>query len=175
MDQLGHPPGPNSRLRRHAHEEEPAIAASPTACAHGGRPASRASSATRHSLHTSAQCRPDRESVVLLHSSAASARQWDALAERLRPAFEVHAIDLHGHGRQAPWRCDRALSVHDEVAIVLPAMERAGGAHQIGHSYGGAVALHLEAARPSLVRSLAVYEPVLFHLLAHHEPPRRHM
>jgi pimeloyl-ACP methyl ester carboxylesterase len=113
---------------------------------------------------------PSRETVVLLHSSAASARQWDALAERLQARFDVHALDLHGHGRQAAWGGERALSLHDEAALVLPVIERAGGAHLIGHSYGGAVALHLAATRPALVRSLAVYEPVLFRLLADHEP-----
>ena len=112
----------------------------------------------------------DRPTVVLLHSSAASARQWDMLAERLRPAFDVHAIDLHGHGGQARWQGPRALSVHDEAALVLPVIECAGGAHLIGHSYGAAIALHLAVARPSLVHSLVVYEPVLFGLLADHEP-----
>ena len=126
--------------------------------------------ATRHAIDTPAQVGSGRQTIVLLHSSAASARQWDALAERLRPGFDVHAIDLHGHGRQASWHGDRALSVHDEAALMLPVIERAGGAHLIGHSYGAAVALHLAAARPSLVRSLAVYEPVLFRLLADHEP-----
>lgn len=126
--------------------------------------------ASHHLRDTAARSRPDRETVILLHSSAASARQWDALAERLRPAFEVHAIDLHGHGRQANWNQDRALSVHDDAALALPAIERAGGAHLVGHSYGAAIAMHLAAARPALVRSLAVYEPVLFHLLADHEP-----
>lgn len=124
--------------------------------------------ASRHP--TPAEAHPGRETVILLHSSAASARQWETLVERLRPGFDVHPIDLHGHGRQAPWRGDRGLTVHDDAALVLPIIERAGGAHLIGHSYGGAVALHLAAARPSLVRSLAVYEPVLFRLLADHEP-----
>jgi len=126
--------------------------------------------ATHHAPHTRAEIRSNRETIVLLHSSAASARQWDALAERLCPAFDVNPIDLHGHGRQAAWSGGRRLSVHDEAALVLPILERAGGAHLIGHSYGGAVAMHLAAARPSLVRSLAVYEPVLFRLLADHEP-----
>jgi pimeloyl-ACP methyl ester carboxylesterase len=113
---------------------------------------------------------PSRETVILLHSSAASARQWDALAEQLRPRFDVHAIDLHGHGSRHRWQGERALSLQDEAALVLPVIESAGGAHLIGHSYGGAVALTLAAARPAQVRSLAVYEPVLFGLLAEHEP-----
>ncbi|WP_082548838.1 alpha/beta fold hydrolase [Rhizobacter sp. Root404] len=114
--------------------------------------------------------RAARPAVVLLHSSAASSRQWDALAACLRPAFDVHAVDLHGHGRQAPWRGDAPLSVQAEASLVLPLLERAGSAHVIGHSYGAAVALHLAVAQPSLVRSLAVFEPVLFGLLAEHEP-----
>lgn len=114
--------------------------------------------------------RRNRRTVVLLHSSAASSRQWDTLAERLRADFEVHAIDLHGHGRQLPWAGERPLSVQDDAALALRVVERAGGAHLIGHSYGACVALHLAVARPSLVHSLALYEPVLFRLLADHEP-----
>ena len=34
----------------------------------------------------------------LLRSSAASARQWDALAAALAGRYRVHALDLHGHG-----------------------------------------------------------------------------
>lgn len=126
--------------------------------------------ATLHPLDTAARHRADRQTVILLHSSAASARQWDALAERLRASFDVQAIDLHGHGQQAGWSGERPLSVHDDAALALPMLERAGGAHLIGHSYGAAVALHLAAVRPARVRSLAVYEPVLFRLLADHEP-----
>jgi pimeloyl-ACP methyl ester carboxylesterase len=112
----------------------------------------------------------DRPVVALLHSSGASSRQWDALVECLRPAFDVHAVDLHGHGRQAPWGGDTPLSVQAEATLVVPLLERAGGAHLIGHSYGAAVATHLAVAKPSLVRSLAVFEPVLFGLLADQDP-----
>jgi pimeloyl-ACP methyl ester carboxylesterase len=108
--------------------------------------------------------------VVLLHSSGASSRQWDALVAGLRTDYAVHAVDLHGHGRQPGWRGDAPLSLDDEAALVLPWLERAGGAHLIGHSYGAAVALQVAAAWPSLVRRVAVFEPVLFGLLAVHDP-----
>lgn len=121
-------------------------------------------------LPTPGRPNPERETVVLLHSSAASARQWDALAEQLQPVYDVQAIDLHGHGRQADWAGARPLSVHDEAELVMPVLQRARGGHVIGHSYGGAVAIYLAATQPQLVRSLAVYEPVLFRLLADHEP-----
>lgn len=109
-----------------------------------------------------------RPTLVLLHASASSARQWDALAQSLQAQFEVHAIDLHGHGqRPAP---GHALSVHDDAALARAVLERAGGGHVVGHSYGAAVAVHLAAAAPHLVHSLALYEPVLFRLLAEHAP-----
>jgi len=115
---------------------------------------------------TTQQTPARRDTVVLLHASASSARQWDRLADTLRCTHEVHAIELHGHGRRAAWSGARPHSLHDDAALALEVLERAGGGHVVGHSYGGAVAMHLAAARPALVRSLAVYEPVLLHLLA---------
>lgn len=112
---------------------------------------------------------PRRPAVVLLHSSGASARQWDALAASLRPGFDVFAIDLQGHGGQEPWPPGRPLTLQDEIELVLPLLERLRGAHVVGHSYGAAVALHLAAARPALVHSLALFEPVAFSLLADHD------
>ncbi len=113
---------------------------------------------------------PPRETVVLLHSSGASARQWDALAEALEARFDVQAIDLHGHGRRPGWAGAAALSLHDDAALALERLGRSGGGHVVGHSYGAAVAVHVAAARPDAVRSLALYEPVLFRLLADHAP-----
>jgi pimeloyl-ACP methyl ester carboxylesterase len=109
-----------------------------------------------------------RPTLVLLHASASSARQWDALAESLRTTFEVHAIDLHGHGQQPLPAHGQSLSVHEDAALARAVLERAGGGHVIGHSYGAAVAVHLAASTPRLVHSLALYEPVLFRLLADH-------
>ena len=114
-----------------------------------------------------AQAAP-RPVVVLLHASASSARQWDALAQALEPQAQVHAVDLLGHGKRAAHATP--ATVHDEAALVQPILQAAGAVHLVGHSYGGAVAMHLAAAQPSRVLSLAVYEPVLFSLLAEHEP-----
>lgn len=40
-----------------------------------------------------------------------------------------------------------------------------GPVHLVGHSYGGALALHLALGEPSRVASLTLYEPSCFHLL----------
>lgn len=106
-----------------------------------------------------------RPLVVLLHSSASSARQWDALIERLQPRFRVRAIEFHGHGEQPPWRGDAALTLADDARLIAPLMQEARGAHIVGHSYGAAVALKLATLYPGWVRSLVAYEPVLFGLL----------
>jgi pimeloyl-ACP methyl ester carboxylesterase len=104
-------------------------------------------------------------SVVALHASASSARQWQPLAAALAPRLRVHAVDLHGHGERSPWRGARALSLADEAALVAPVLAREGDVHLVGHSYGGAVALKVASMYPQHVRSVTVYEPVMFRWL----------
>lgn len=107
-----------------------------------------------------------KPTLVLLHSSASSARQWDALARTLADAFDVRAIELLGHGARAPWTGRTPLTLADEAAPVDRLIERRARVHLVGHSYGGAVALDVARRHPHAVRSVAVYEPVLFGCLA---------
>jgi len=107
-----------------------------------------------------------RESVVFLHSSASSGRQWDAIAASLSPATTVHAPPLVGYDSRAPWPLERALTLDDEAAALEPLLDDAPGpVHVVGHSYGGAVALQLALRRADAVASLTLYEPVRFALL----------
>jgi pimeloyl-ACP methyl ester carboxylesterase len=113
--------------------------------------------------------------VVALHASASSARQWRALATALEPAHRVLAVDLHDHGVGPAWtlgaRHAVPLTLEDEAALVAPLLAEAGsvaqggGAHVVGHSYGGAVALKVANLYSRHVRSLVLYEPVAFRLL----------
>lgn len=107
-----------------------------------------------------------RTPLLLLHASSASRAQWSALAARLAPRNEVLALDLIGCGR-APARTGRGrFCLADEAAPIRGVLGRLGQpAHLVGHSYGGAVALHLARVRPEYVRTLTVIEPVAFHLL----------
>ncbi len=114
-----------------------------------------------------------RPTVVLLHSSGSSSRQWERLAETLAPRFRVRVIDFHGHGGQAAWSGDAPMTLADEAALAAPLLEDAGGAHIVGHSYGAAVALKLATMYPDLVRSVAAYEPVLFRWLIDDSAGRR--
>jgi pimeloyl-ACP methyl ester carboxylesterase len=103
--------------------------------------------------------------VVLLHSSGSSGRQWDPLVEQLRDRFRVHAVDLHGHGGTPAWLSSAPMSLADEAALLGPLMKASDGVHLVGHSYGGAVALKAAVQYPHQVRSVTVYEPVLFSML----------
>ena len=103
--------------------------------------------------------------VVLLHSSGSSARQWRDLVETLQPRYRVRAIDFHGHGVRSDWGGGSPMALADDAALVEPLLEEARGAHLVGHSYGGAVALKLAALHPQWVRSVVAYEPVMFRLL----------
>ena len=104
--------------------------------------------------------------VVLLHCSGSSRAQWRVLIDRLSRDFRVLAPDLYGYGATGAWPAQAPFTLEDEAQIVLALLERCGEpAHLVGHSYGGAVALHVARERGDLVRSLAVIEPVAFHLL----------
>ena len=108
--------------------------------------------------------------VLLLHSSGSSGRQWQPLMEQLAPRMQSIAVDLHGHGGTADWPHERALTLDDEVDLLVPLLERHGSVHLVGHSYGGAVALKAATRHPDRVLSVASYEPVLFRLLLDYHP-----
>jgi pimeloyl-ACP methyl ester carboxylesterase len=104
--------------------------------------------------------------VVLLHGSAFSGAQWRALADQLTPRYHVLAPDLCGYGTSAGWSGRGAFRLAHETAGVLADILPLGApVHLVGHSYGGAVALHIARQRPELVRSLTLIEPVAVHLL----------
>jgi pimeloyl-ACP methyl ester carboxylesterase len=99
------------------------------------------------------------EPVILLHGSASSPAQWRELAALLSPRFRVLTPDLPGQG-----------SLAAEADAVHALVQRAGGAaHIVGHSYGGAVALHYALRHGASALSLALIEPAAFHLLRENE------
>ena len=106
------------------------------------------------------------EPVVLLHSTGKSSKQWGVLVERLGADRHVLAPDLYGYGESSPWPGRTEFSLADEAAIVHALLDRLDQpAHLVGHSYGGAVALHVARVRGDMLRSLTLIEPIAFHLL----------
>ncbi|MDQ2779444.1 MAG: alpha/beta hydrolase [Pseudomonadota bacterium] len=110
--------------------------------------------------------------VVCLHSNASNGNQWRSLMELLAADHHVLAPDLYGAGKSPDWHSDREIRLSDEVRFIEPVFARAGEHFSvIGHSYGGAVALIAALENPKRIRSLVLYEPTLFSLVADRHPP----
>ena len=102
--------------------------------------------------------------VLCLHSSGASGQQWQALAEQLI-GLRVVRVDAHGHGQSPAPVPDAPVFDLDAQALAPTLQQSRDGVHLVGHSYGAALALRLALALPRHVRSLTLFEPVLFSLL----------
>jgi len=106
------------------------------------------------------------EPVLLLHCSGSSSAQWRTLIAKLASRYRVIAPDLLGYGASGAWSGRGEFSLAQEAAMVRSLLGRLDEpAHLVGHSYGGAVALHVARTRPERLRSLTLIEPSAFHLL----------
>ena len=109
--------------------------------------------------------------VLCLHCSASTSGQWRPLMEQLADRYHVIAPDLYGSGKSAAWPGEQPLWIDDQIAFLAPAFERAGERfHLVGHSYGGAIALKAALRFTGRLKSLVLYEPVLFSVLLSDAP-----
>jgi pimeloyl-ACP methyl ester carboxylesterase len=105
--------------------------------------------------------------VVCLHSSGSSSAQWRELIAVLGHDHRVIVPDLLGHGR-SPAAPAPVSALAQDAAQVAALVAEHESVHLVGHSYGAAVALRVALAQPERVRSLALYEPVVFGALRDH-------
>lgn len=97
--------------------------------------------------------------LLAIHGLTGHGQRWQLLADHL-PETTIAAPDLLGHGRSswaAPWTIDANVRA---LADVLDA-DAAGPVTVVGHSFGGAIALQLAAARPDLVGALVLLDPAV--------------
>ncbi len=99
------------------------------------------------------------EPVVLLHGSAPGDREamWAGYRRALADRYRLLVPDRRGYGASpggTPGDLD--AEVADLLAVV------GDGAHLVGFSYGGLLALLAAARRPGAIRSLTVIEPPTF-------------
>jgi len=98
--------------------------------------------------------------ILAVHGVTGHGQRWQTLAARHLPEVAVVAPDLIGHGRSswaAPWTIDANVAALADLADA----EADGPVVVVGHSFGGAVALNLAAARPDLVASLVLLDPAV--------------
>lgn len=112
--------------------------------------------------------------LVLLHCSGADRHIWTRTMEAWAglpdmPARRILRPELFGCGTTARWPGQTPFRLDDVVDLICRAI---GDLDQpfdlIGHSFGGAVALHLARRMPERLRSLTLIEPTYFSLLRDH-------
>lgn len=119
-----------------------------------------------HGCSLPVACHGAGQPVILLHGSASAGAQWRDLAEQLGRRFRVLAPDLWGWGAAPAWPGACEFSLAQEAAVVHALLDQLGQpAHLVGHSYGGATALHAARSRAGDLLSLTLIEPAAFHLL----------
>lgn len=115
---------------------------------------------------------PEGETIVFFHSSLSTAGQWKSLIKSLQHKYLCVAIDALGYGK-APVR-ENLDGYHllDEVERAANALQHANlpmnatnKVHLVGHSFGAAIAMRFASQYSSAIASLAIFEPVAFHLL----------
>jgi pimeloyl-[acyl-carrier protein] methyl ester esterase len=87
--------------------------------------------------------------LFLLHGWGMNARVFDALAEKLADDFEVHALNLPGHGGRAALPHNTLQNWADDLAEQLPV-----GATLLGWSLGGQVAMRAALDHPDRIARL---------------------
>lgn len=98
--------------------------------------------------------------VLAVHGVTGHGGRWHELAQTELAGARVLAPDLRGHGRspaEPPWSLERHAA---DLLGVLDA-EGVETAVVLGHSFGGAVALHLARIAPHRVRALVLLDPAI--------------
>lgn len=102
----------------------------------------------------------DGDPVVCLHGLGASASVWTPLMPALA-RHRVIRVELPGSARSS--RVEGPLSIAGLAQAVAGVCERLGlaRAHWLGHSLGTIVCQHLAVQWPRMIRSLALFGPLL--------------
>lgn len=99
--------------------------------------------------------------LVLIHGSVSDYREWSKQMKPFAGHYRVIAYSRRYHWPNTVPTADADASLEvqvEDLAAIIKTL-KIGPAHLIGHSYGGAVALHLALRYPELVRTLVLAEP----------------
>ncbi|MDX2435831.1 MAG: alpha/beta hydrolase [Acidobacteriota bacterium] len=102
------------------------------------------------------------QEVVLVHGLGANLAFWYwGVGRPLGEHFPVTAYDLRGHGRSEVTQ--NGYTTAAMAADLLALLDHLGiaKAHLVGHSFGGAVALHAAVVAPERIASLTLVDAIL--------------
>ena len=114
---------------------------------------------------------PAAPSVVLLHGTGATAKDWDEVAAQLCPDRTVLAVDLRGHGASS-WPGTYSLHLMARDVSGLLGLLGTSQVDLVGHSLGGLVGCLVAAAPAAPVRRLVLEDVGLPHPRPTATPPR---
>jgi len=97
--------------------------------------------------------------VVLIHGVGLTADSWGAQIEDLAQTYQVHALDLPGHGGSPALA--GGIRLHDLTDVLARAIGSIDWpVHLVGHSVGALVALDMAVRYPDLVGSVAALNAI---------------
>jgi pimeloyl-ACP methyl ester carboxylesterase len=101
--------------------------------------------------------------LLIAHATGLCGAMYQLLADELTDRFRVVAFDFRGHGDSSgsldvDYSWDRMA---EDVAAVTAHVGR-GPIHGFGHSMGGAALLLAERNEPATLRSMYLFEPIVF-------------
>ncbi len=105
----------------------------------------------------------DGDDVVLVHGALSWGRDTFSAQLHLADRVRLHVVDRRGYVAAGP-PVEGEVGWPVDVPDLVGLLEDLGGAHLVGHSYGGVDALIVAGERPELVRSLVVVEPPVYDL-----------
>jgi len=110
------------------------------------------------------------EPAIFIHGLGGSSTNWTDLMDLLSrpvegqpaaPVLACAAIDLPGFGSSPPASGGYSINAHAATVIQLIEEQGLGPVHLFGNSMGGTVSTRVAAARPDLVRTLALVSPAM--------------
>lgn len=101
---------------------------------------------------------PDGAPIVFLHGFASDSSSWYPLDRQLAKDHPVYRIDLPNHGTSPKRQIKDFTALVKDVRDAFDALDLEG-AHVIGHSLGGALALALADTRAPRIASLTLFAP----------------
>jgi pimeloyl-ACP methyl ester carboxylesterase len=112
------------------------------------------------------------EPMVFVHGAPHDLRAWEPVREEIAKRYRFIAYTQRYFGTE-PWPDDGknySIATHaDDLAKFITALN-AGPVHLVGWSHGGLVAATAAVSDPSLVRSLILFEAVIFSVLPARSP-----
>ncbi|WP_298820866.1 alpha/beta fold hydrolase [Chloroflexus sp.] len=93
--------------------------------------------------------------LIFIHGAGGSARHWGLLLEPLATVAQLYALDLPGHGR-SPTGGPVSIAGYAQTVVAFHTALALPPALIVGHSMGGAIALHLAVHAPQIVAGLGL-------------------